>query len=142
MSKKHEDDSNSSLYFQQDVFDMEEYKERMQSLRKKKVETFGDKPVDVNKYIISPEGMEGFVISIYILVIPYIVGASVLFLFVAGSDIDRFLTMDLTTFFIVWAIGYEVVAALLLSAIFYSYLKYMGCCGLREYKEPVRKVRR
>lgn len=130
MSNHNKIDSDSSLYFQQDSFDMDEYKSRMQSLRKKKKDTFGSEPVDVNKYILSPDGMEGLVISIYVLLIPYIVGAIVLFLFVAGSDIDKFLILDLTTFFIVWAIGYEVVATFLLLAIFYSYLKYMGCCSM------------
>jgi len=143
LSKDTEDDVNSTLYFQQNSFDMEEYKERMQSMRKKKKVTFNSQEVDVNKFIISPEGMEGLVLSIYILLIPYIVGTGTLFLFVAGSDIDKFLIMDLTTFFIVWAIGYEVVAVFLLSAIFYSYLKYMGCCGLKESKiERPRQRRR
>ena len=142
MSKHDDIDTNSTLYFQQDSFDMEEYKSRMQSLRKKKKDSFGSEPVNVNKYIISPDGMEGLVISIYVLLIPYLVGAIVLFLFVAGSDIDRFLILDLTTFFIVWAIGYEVVAVFLLSAIFYSYLKYMGCCGLQPDAREKKTTRR
>ena len=143
LSKHMEDDTNSTLYFQQDRFDMEEYKARMQSLRVKKDVSFESRDVDINNFIISPEGMEGLILSIYIIIIPYITGAIVLFLFVAGSDIEKFLIMDLTTFFIVWAIGYEVVAAFILSAIFYSYLKYMGCCGMSENTpEPRKRSRR
>jgi len=142
LSKHTKEDTDSTLYFQQDRFDMEEYKERMQSLRVKKDVSFESRDVDINKFIISPEGMEGLILSIYIIIIPYIMGAIVLFLFVAGSDVDKFLIMDLTTFFIVWAIGYEVVAALILSAIFYSYLKYMGCCGMSEHPPEPRRIRR
>ena len=143
MSKNKDDDSNSTLYFQQDTFDIEEYKARMQSLRVKKNDSFESREVDINRFIISPEGMEGLVLSLYIIIIPYIVGAIVLFFFVAGSDVEKFLIMDLTTFFIVWAIGYEVVAVFILSAIFYSYLKYMGCCGMSDTPpEPRGRKRR
>jgi len=142
LSKNKDDDSNSTLYFQQDTFDMEEYKERMQSLRVKKDVSFESREVDINRFIISPEGMEGFVLSLYIIIIPYIMGAIVLFLFVAGSDVEKFLIMDLTTFFIVWAIGYEVVAVSILSVIFYSYLKYMGCCGMSDVKQEPQGRRR
>lgn len=94
---------------------------------KKKYEgpkSFGSQKVDLKDYLLSPAGYEGVVYPIYLLSIPYIVGALVLFLFVAGASFDNFKLLKFDSFFIVWMIGYEIVATILLIAIFVSFLQY------------------
>jgi hypothetical protein len=39
---------------------------------------------------------------------------------------ESFLVFDLTSFFIVWAIGYEIVASILIVAIFIAYIRYLS----------------
>jgi hypothetical protein len=105
--------------------DMKDYKNRLQSSRKQN-KTFGSQDVDVKDFIISPEGWEGIMFTFYFLSIPYITGIIFLFLFIARADLENFLIFDLTAFFVVWAIGYEIVASLILIIIFISYIKYMS----------------
>ncbi len=117
--------------FQQDnhhvhsLRDANKYKSRLRASRKRGG-TFASQEVEVKDYIISPEGWEGIMLSFYFLSIPYIVGILFLFLVIARGDMDNFLVFDITAFFIVWAIGYEIVASLLLIGIFISYIKYMS----------------
>ncbi len=105
--------------------DAREYKDRLKQARKKKAESFGSQEVDIRDYIISPEGWEGVMFSFYFIAIPYVTGVIFLFLFVARGDMHNFLILDLTHFFIVWAIGYEVVASIILILLFVSYIKYV-----------------
>jgi hypothetical protein len=105
--------------------DAKEYKNRLKKSRNKK-DTFGSQDVDIKDYIISPDGWEGIMFAFYFLSIPYIAGIVFLFLFIARADMESFLVFDLTSFFVVWAIGYEIVASLLLIGIFISYIKYMS----------------
>ncbi len=115
--------SNKNIYYiaSEDVTD---YKVRMSTMRKKN-RSFGSQNVDVNDYILSPAGWEGLMLSIYFLLIPYTLGALFLFLFIARAIFEKFLLLDLASLFIVWAIGYEVLAFLLLTMIFFSYLKFL-----------------
>jgi len=115
--------SNKNIYYiaSEDVTD---YKVRMSTMRKKN-RSFGSQNVDVNDYILSPAGWEGLMLSIYFLLIPYALGALFLFLFIARAIFEKFLLLDLASLFIVWAIGYEVLAFLLLTMIFFSYLKFL-----------------
>ncbi len=116
---------NKDLHYVHVRRDAKEYKERLKKSRNKK-ETFGSQEVDVRDYVISPEGWEGIMFGFYFLSIPYIAGIIFLFVFIARADIENFLVFDLTSFFVVWAIGYEIVASLLLIGIFISYIKYMS----------------
>jgi hypothetical protein len=117
-------DRNQDLHYVNVRREAKEYKDRLSKSRKKK-ETFGSQNVDVKDYIVSPEGWEGIMFTFYFLSIPYIAGIIFLFLFIARADMENFLVFDLTAFFVVWAIGYEIVASLILIAIFISYIKYM-----------------
>jgi hypothetical protein len=105
--------------------DAKEYKNRLKKSRKKR-ESFSSQEVDVKDYIISPEGWEGIMFTFYFLAIPYITGIIFLFLFIARADMESFLVFDLTSFFIVWAIGYEIVASILIVAIFIAYIRYLS----------------
>ena len=89
-------------------------------------ETFGSQEVDLRKFIVAPEGYENIMFAGYFVAIPYVAGILFLYLFVAGGHVENFMVLEISKFFIVWAIGYEVVAATLLLIIFYSFLNFKG----------------
>jgi len=117
-------DRSQDLHYVNVRREAKEYKDRLSKSRHKK-KTFGSQNIDVKDYIVSPEGWEGIMFTFYFLSIPYITGIIFLFVFIARADMENFLVFDLTAFFVVWAIGYEIVASLILTAIFISYIKYM-----------------
>lgn len=86
--------------------------------------TFANKKVDFSDYLLVLEGYEGIFYTLYIILIPYIVGAIFLFFFIAGGKFENFMLLDFNLFLIVWIIGYEVVASLLLIAIVISFFKH------------------
>ncbi len=89
-----------------------------------KDKSFGSKEINVKNIVWAPEGYEGFFLFLYFVTIPYIVGAIFLFFAVAGGEYDSFMKLNTAAFFIVWAIGYEIVATLLLLIIFVMFLKH------------------
>jgi hypothetical protein len=95
-------------------------KVRKATKRENTSDSFGSQPVDFGKFVYLPEGYENFFIFLYILIAPYLTGLIFLFFFVAKTNVTNFTSLDLTTFFVVWAIGYEILAAFLLMLIFYS----------------------
>lgn len=86
--------------------------------------SFSSQKVDFKDYVFAPDGYEGIFYTLYFLMIPYIVGTVFLFFFVAGADYDNFMLLEISAFFIVWMMGYEIVATLLLISIFFSFLRY------------------
>jgi len=100
--------------------------------------TFGNQPVDFSKFIYLPEGYEKFFIFLYVLIVPYITGLIFLFFFVAKTDVTNFTSLDLTTFFVVWAMGYEIVAAILLTMIFYSAFRFKPKTVKRQTRQKKR----
>lgn len=122
-------DKNSlknSVDYRSSMQDTQQYLERMREARVVRNESFGSQKIDINDYILSPEGWESLMFFLYFLAIPYLFGILFLFLFIAHASVTSFLILDLTTFFIVWAIGYEVIATLLLFSIFISYINYLS----------------
>lgn len=91
--------------------------------KRRQSDSFGQQEIDVKAYIIAPEGYEAFMFAIYFLTIPYLFGLAFLYLFVAKASFEHFLNVKLSSFFVIWAIGYEVVAAILLTLIAYSFVK-------------------
>ena len=91
---------------------------------KKKPTSFTKQEVNFKDYLYVPEGWETFVYAFYIICIPYIAGAIFLFFTVAGAEFDSFKLLDMSAFLIVWAIGYEIVATLMLITIVVMFLKY------------------
>ena len=112
-----------NFYFT-DLDDVKDYENRMRGSRVKRhnAASFGAQKVELNHYLISPAGFEGIMYTLYFVLIPYSVGALFLFLFIAHVSFEKFLQLDLASLFIVWAIGYEMLAVLLLFFIFLSYL--------------------
>lgn len=94
--------------------------------RKKKKDklSFGSQRVEFKDYVYAPDDYEWLAYLLYFVTIPYVTGAIFLFLFVAGGDYDNFMLLNLNSFFIVWAIGYEIVAVFLLFWIFIMFLQY------------------
>ncbi len=96
---------------------------------KKKVKSrakpsFASQKVDFSDYLLAPDGYESVIYPLYFLLIPYITGAVALFFLVAGASVENFKLLELNSFVIVWLIGYEIVATIMLISIFISFLKY------------------
>ncbi len=119
----HRDPNNSqynNVYYNQMLRASE--KKRHKHIREK---DFASKDVDLSDYLIIPRGYEGISYTLYFLFIPYIMGLIFLFFYVAKGAYSNFSLLDLTSFLIIWGIGYEVTGALILIAIFFSYLKFL-----------------
>lgn len=95
-------------------------------------EGFLGQEIDYRKFIFAPEGYEGLMISLYLLTLPYLVGLSFLFLFIARSSYEYFLEFNLTAYFAIWAIGYEVSAVLLMGIIILAWINYHRNRHIRE----------
>lgn len=100
--------------------DTRDYQEKNKKIRREK-ESFLQREFDYRDYIFAPEGYEGVMLFFYIMTIPYLVALSFLFLFIAKSSYQLFLSFDLTSFLIIWAIGYEICAILAIIIFFYSW---------------------
>ena len=87
-----------------------------------KKESFSSRKIEINNYILSPEGWENVVLTLYIVFLPYIVGVLFLFVFIAEVAFEKFLYLDMSAIFIIWAVGYEVIAVTLHFIIFLSFL--------------------
>lgn len=96
-------------------------------------DSFGSQKVDFSSYLLVIEGYEGFFYAGYVALIPYIVGSLFLYFFVANGSFGNYKLLKTEAFFIVWMIGYEIVAAFMLVFIFISFLRYD--------KEPKKKYR-
>lgn len=99
-------------------------------------EDFLNQSVDYRKFVFAPEGYEGIVFFLYLLTLPYLIGLGFLFLFVARASYEYFLEFNLTSYFVIWAIGYEVTAVLLLVIIF---LAWMNHYNNRYNREKLRQ---
>lgn len=77
---------------------------------------FTQKNVDLAETpLFFPEGFEKIFLAIYFVTLPYIAGLLFLFFYVAEGDIETFLSLNQEQAFILtWAIGYEIIATLIL----------------------------
>ncbi len=91
--------------------------------KKRNSNSFAQKEVDIKAYIIAPEGYEFFMFTIYFITIPYLAGLTFLYLFVAKASFSHFLNFKISSFFVIWAIGYEILAVLILAVIAYAFVK-------------------
>lgn len=92
--------------------------------KKKKAQSFAKQEVNFKDYLYIPDGWEPILYAVYFVLIPYVTGAIFLFLTIAGADFANFKLLNMAAFFIVWIIGYEIVATVLLIAILIMFLKY------------------
>jgi len=112
-----------------------EYQRENRKIRRQRAEEYLDQSFDYRDYVVSPEGYEGAVLVFYVSTVPYVAGLLFIYLFISRAQAEYFIGLDLASFFVIWAIGYEVCAAAVLGAIFYGWLKYLAG---RTDKEPKR----
>ena len=71
--------------------------------------TFNDTP------LFFPAGMEKLFLLIYFVTLPYIAGLMFLFFYVGEGKAELFLSLnEESSFILTWAIGYEIIAGLLI----------------------------
>ncbi|EDZ61279.1 hypothetical protein SMGD1_0298 [Sulfurimonas gotlandica GD1] len=117
-----ENDQHNMIYYNQIL----RAEQKKKSPKKKKPTSFTKQEVNFKDYLYVPEGLEPLIYTFYIVGIPYLVGTIFLFFTIAGADFANFKLLDVSAFFIVWAIGYEITATLLLISIFVMFLKHDG----------------
>jgi len=72
-----------------------------------------------------PAGFEKIFLLIYFITLPYIAGLLFLFFYIAGGKPKLFLSLnDDASFIMTWAIGYEIIAVLLLLLIAKSAISF------------------
>lgn len=126
MDNKRDPDNhrNNQMYYNQ-MLREKAYRQKQRQNQEAAVKTsFTSQHVDFSDHVFVVEGYEGVFYTLYFLSVPYITGAVFLFFFVAGGSYDNFMLLEMNAFLIVWLIGYEIVATLILIAIFISFLKY------------------
>jgi len=99
---------------------------------------FSQQEVDLQKTpLFFPEGFEMIFLAIYFAILPYIAGILFLFFYVAESSPDLFSSVYESSFFMLtWAMGYEILAALLL-----LYIVKMSLTFANESRKPKPKVK-
>jgi len=91
--------------------------------------------VDLHKtpLLFFPPGKEMLFLGIYFLTLPYLVGLIFVFFYIAKGKPDVFLSLDIhSSFLMVWALGYEILASLILLIIFKNAVTYT----IRASKAP------
>ena len=79
-----------------------------------------------------PEGFEKLFLAMYFVSLPYIAGILFLFFYVSGGSLETFSSLNKDQAFILtWAIGYEIIASLVLLWIF-----KMGVVFANESRKP------
>ena len=72
-----------------------------------------------------PEGFEKVFLAIYFVSLPYILGLIFLFFYIAEGKLEVFVSVNSESpFFITWAIGYEILAALIILWIIKSAISF------------------
>ena len=87
------------------------------SRRKKKEEDEGffQQDISLTGSLFFPDGYEYLMLAIYFISIPYLAGLLFIYFYIGKGDTTVFLSLsDNNSFLITWAIGYEVVASLML----------------------------
>jgi len=116
---------NKSMFYYNQMIERDRKEQMSKSAKRKKhFNSFASQKIDFKEYLYIPGGIEYFAYLFYLVGVPYITGAIFLFFAIAGGDISNFKLINLNAFFIVWAIGYEISATLLLLYIVSLYIRY------------------
>ena len=111
---------------------------------KRKNQSFAQQEVDLQKtpFLFFPPGKEMLFLGIYFVTIPYIVGLVFIFFYVANADASTFgsLSTD-SNFFLVWALGYEIVAVFILLLIAKSAISFSirNAQSTSRRRKPLKK---
>jgi len=92
----------------------------------KKSNSFAKQEVDLTETpLFFPAGFEKVFLAIYFVALPYITGLLFLFFYVAEGKAELFLSLnDESSFILTWAIGYEIIATLILLLIIKSAITF------------------
>ncbi len=94
--------------------------------KEKKKKSFIHQEISIESLSFLPEGYEKIILSLYILLLPYIAGLIFLFTYVSRWDYHIYLSLNNNnSYLLTWCIGYEIIAGIALliivkNAIFYS----------------------
>ena len=102
---------------------------------------FSQQEVDLAETpLFFPEGYEQFFLAIYFISLPYIAGLMFQFFYIAESKVELFLSLnEQANFILTWAIGYEIIATLMLLYIIkmaISFANENSKSGVREFRRP------
>lgn len=109
----------------------------MQNKNKK----FSQKEVELSETpLFFPEGFEKIFLAIYFISLPYIMGLLFLFFVITESNLERFLAVNKdSSFFLTWAIGYEIIAGLTLLWILKMAIGFANATrksAVKQFKRP------
>ncbi len=116
-------DLNDPIRAQSTQADADRFLKRNNKRRIASKQSFAQKEIDVKAFIIAPEGYEAFMFTVYAVTLPYLFGLAFLYMFIAKGNFIQFLNVKLSSFFIIWMIGYEVIAVISLTLIAYAFIK-------------------
>ena len=102
---------------------------------------FSQQEVDLaDTPLFFPDGFEKLFIAIYFVSLPYIAGLLFLFFYVAEGKSELFLSLnEESSFMLTWAIGYEIIAGLIL---LYIVKMAIGFAKQNAQKGATRNFRR
>jgi len=123
-SQDKQNHQSNLMYFNQMIEEKGIKRDKTKRTVRKAPSSFASQKVELKDYLIAPDGYEAVVYPLYFTFIPYITGAVLLFFFVAGASFENFKLMEFNNFIVVWLMGYEVVATMILVGILISFLKY------------------
>ncbi|MCW8821452.1 MAG: hypothetical protein OQK45_04420 [Sulfurovum sp.] len=107
----------------------------------KSPKNFTQKNVDLAETpLFFPEGYEKIFLAIYFITLPYIAGLLFLFFYVAEGHPELFLSLnEESSFMLTWAIGYEIIAGLILLWIMkmaFGFANESRKPGVKEFRRP------
>ncbi|MEK6660056.1 MAG: hypothetical protein AABY36_10270 [Campylobacterota bacterium] len=123
-TKRDVDNNRNNLMYYNQMLRESEMKKNSKRRQDVVSTSFSSQEVEFSNYLLAPNGYEGIFYTIYFLAIPYAVGTVFLFFFIADASFGNFKLLDMSSFLIVWLMGYEIVATLLLIGIFLSFLRH------------------
>ncbi|SFV49922.1 hypothetical protein MNB_SV-6-922 [hydrothermal vent metagenome] len=112
-----DDDINSNDPFRQQIHTGQKRKRKKKTKKSELDEdtSFMSRDVNIMDTVFFPDGLEHIMLAVYFVSIPYVVGTLFIFFYIGKGDYNIFLSLsDDNSFLITWAIGYEVVAVILL----------------------------
>lgn len=102
---------------------------------------FSQQEVDLSETpLFFPEGYEKLFLAIYFVSLPYIAGLLFQFFYIADGKKELFLSLnEQSSFILTWAIGYEIIATLILLYIIKMAISFANDnrkAGVREFRRP------
>jgi hypothetical protein len=108
--------------------------------------SYGQQPVDLQKtpFLFFPPGKEMLFLGIYFAILPYITGLLFIFFYIAEGQAKVFGSITISSdanFFLVWTIGYEILAAVILVWIAKSAIMFSINKSKEEKRRKPKKFR-